>query len=236
MKVLGIDTSGLVASVAIVEENQLLSEFTINYKKTHSQTLMPMMNDMFQACGIQTSDMDAIAVASGPGSFTGLRIGAATAKGMAQGLKKPLIGIPTLDGLANNVYHASHFLICPIMDARRNQVYTASYKRQNGQLKRLTDYRAIPIEQLLQEVQQQEDPILFLGDGVDVYQEIIKKTLPTNSYQWVHTSNNRQRAATIASLGMQLVKEGKTQNYMEFVPFYLRPSQAEREYAKKHHA
>ncbi len=234
MKVLGIDTSGLVASVAIIDEDQLISEFTINYKKTHSQTLMPMMDAMFHACEIDLKEMDAIAVASGPGSFTGLRIGAATAKGIAQGLNKPVIGIPTLDGLANNVYHSASYLICPIMDARRQQVYTASYKRKENVLERVTDYRAIPIEELLQDVQRQEDPVLFLGDGVDVYRKSIEKNLPATKYEWIHGPNNRQRAASIADLGMQWLKQGKTQNYMDFAPFYLRPSQAEREYAQKH--
>ncbi|NMA82998.1 MAG: tRNA (adenosine(37)-N6)-threonylcarbamoyltransferase complex dimerization subunit type 1 TsaB [Epulopiscium sp.] len=234
MKILGIDTSGLVASVAIVDENELLCEFTINYKKTHSQTLMPMLDVMCEATNIDLKEIDVIAVASGPGSFTGLRIGAATAKGLAQGLNKPMVGVPTLDGLAYNVCHAVDQLICPIMDARRNQVYTASYQTMNHQLQRLTEYRAIPIGELLQELQQQNAPILFLGDGVTVYQDIIESTLPSTKYEWIHAPNNRQRGSSIATLGMQLVAQGQLQEYTDFAPFYLRPSQAEREYEEKH--
>ena len=126
MRVLAIDSSGLTASVAIVEEEVTIAEYTVNYKKTHSQTLLPMIDEMVKMTETDLDTIDAIAVAGGPGSFTGLRIGSATAKGLGLALDKPLIHIPTVDGLAYNVYGCED-LICPIMDARRNQVYTGMY-------------------------------------------------------------------------------------------------------------
>ena len=127
MRILGIESSSLVASVAIVEDDITMAEFTADFKKTHSQTLLPMIDDMVKLLGIELSTVDAIAVSGGPGSFTGLRIGSATAKGLGLALDKPLIHVPTLDATAYNLYGAGA-LICPIMDARRNQVYTGVYR------------------------------------------------------------------------------------------------------------
>ena len=131
MKILGIDSSGLVASVAIVENDVLLSEYTVNHKKTHSQTLLPMLDEIVKMLELDLEQIDGIAVAAGPGSFTGLRIGAATAKGLGLALKKPLISVPTVDALAYNLYGAQG-VVCPIMDARRSQVYTGIYRFVNG--------------------------------------------------------------------------------------------------------
>ena len=121
MKILALDSSGLVASVAVAEDDNLIAEYTVNYKKTHSQTLLPMLDEIAKMTELDLNTIDAIAVAAGPGSFTGLRIGSATAKGLGLALKKPLIPIPTVEGLAYNLY-GTKALICPLMDARRNQV------------------------------------------------------------------------------------------------------------------
>ena len=126
MKILGLDSSGLVASVAVIEDDVLLAESTLDYKKTHSQTLLPMMDELRQRLDLDLNSLDAIAIASGPGSFTGLRIGAATAKGLGLALGKPLVEVPTLEGLAWNLW-GSDRVVCPLMDARRNQVYTGAY-------------------------------------------------------------------------------------------------------------
>lgn len=126
MKILALDSSGMVASVAIVEEENVLAEYTLNYKKTHSQTLLPMLDEIANQIDLDLDTIDAIAVAAGPGSFTGLRIGSATAKGLGLALDKPIIPVPTVDGLAYNLYGIES-LICPLMDARRNQVYTGLY-------------------------------------------------------------------------------------------------------------
>ena len=144
MKILALDSSGLVASVAVVEDDILVAEYTMNYKKTHSQTLLPMMKEKKKAISLDLNSIDAIAVAAGPGSFTGLRIGSATAKGLGLALDKPLIGIPTVDALAYNLYDtAPDTLICPIMDARRKQVYTGIYCFENHALKILKPQDAV---------------------------------------------------------------------------------------------
>ena len=127
MKIIGIDSSGLVASVAILEDNKLVAEYTVNNKKTHSQTLLPMLEEIVASSGLDMKEIDAIAIAAGPGSFTGLRIGSATAKGLGLALKKPIVPVSTLEALAYNLY-GTDSLVCPIMDARRNQVYTGIYE------------------------------------------------------------------------------------------------------------
>ena len=134
MKIIALDSSGLVASVALLEDTGLVGEYNIQYKKTHSQTLLPMLEELKDQVELELSTVDAIAIASGPGSFTGLRIGSATAKGLAYALQIPIIEIPTLQGLACNLYGTDK-LVCPIMDARREQVYTGIYafeKKENS--------------------------------------------------------------------------------------------------------
>ena len=147
MKILAIDSSGLVASVAVVEDEILLAEFTIDYKKTHSQTLLPMLDQMTKMIELDLNSIDAIAVAGGPGSFTGLRIGSATAKGLGLALDKPLLHIPTVDALAYNLYGVET-LICPIMDARRNQVYTGVYRFEGDQFCTIKEQEPMAIEKL----------------------------------------------------------------------------------------
>lgn len=127
MKLLAIDSSGLVASIAVMEDENLIAEYTVNYKKTHSQTLLPMLNEVRNMIELDLDSIDFIAVAAGPGSFTGLRIGSATAKGLGLALGKPLVGVPTVDGMAFNLYGTDK-LVCPIIDARRGQVYTGIYE------------------------------------------------------------------------------------------------------------
>ena len=131
MRVLAIDSSGLTATVGIVEDTQTIAEYTVNYKKTHSQTLLPMIDEMTRMVDLDLSTLDAIAVAGGPGSFTGLRIGSATAKGLGLALNKPIISVPTLEGIACNFY-GTDAIICPMMDARRQQVYTGIYHFAGG--------------------------------------------------------------------------------------------------------
>lgn len=126
MKIIALDSSGLVASVALLEDDILVAEYTTNFKKTHSQTLLPMLDEIVKMTEWNAAEVDAIAVAGGPGSFTGLRIGSATAKGLGLAWKKPVISVPTVDALAYNLYGTESY-ICPLMDARRNQVYTGVY-------------------------------------------------------------------------------------------------------------
>ena len=231
MKILGLDSSGIVASVAIVEDDVLIAEYTVNYKKTHSQTLLPMLDEIAKMTELDLNSIAAIAVAAGPGSFTGLRIGSATAKGLGLALKKPLIAIPTVEGLAYNLYDISG-LICPIMDARRKQVYTGIYRFTDHQLKVVEDQMAVPMETVIEKLNQYGEAVTFLGDGVSVFHELIaeKMTVP---YSFAPAHVNKQRAAAVATLGEIYYRQGKTETAMEHVPDYLRVSQAERERAER---
>ena len=167
IKILAIDSSGLVASAAVVCGDELIAEYTINYQKTHSQTLLPMLDEIKKMVELDLESIDAIAVAAGPGSFTGLRIGSATAKGLGLALNKPLIGVPTVDGLAYNLY-GTEKLICPIMDARRSQVYTGIYTFEREEdkfaLKVIKEQCAIPMEEMISELNEIGREVIFLGD------------------------------------------------------------------------
>lgn len=231
MKILGLDSSGIVASVAIVEDENLIAEYTVNYKKTHSQTLLPMLDELAKMTELDLDTIDAIAVAAGPGSFTGLRIGSATAKGLGLALKKPLVEIPTVDALAYNLYDANA-LICPIMDARRSQVYTGIYCFQDHKLVTLEEQMAVPVAELIEKLNERGKAVIFLGDGVPVFAKTIEETLKV-PYSFAPAHVNKQRAAAVATLAQLYVKEGKVVTAMEHVPEYLRVSQAERERAQR---
>lgn len=226
MRILGIESSSLVASVAIVEDETTMAEYTVNFKKTHSQTLLPMIDEMVKLLEIDLSTVDAIAVSGGPGSFTGLRIGSATAKGLGLALHKPLIHVPTLDATAYNLY-GTEALICPIMDARRNQVYTGIYRfRESFEIVHGQD--AMDIDELMGILNSMGEPVIFLGDGVPVFRSRIEETLTVRAL-FAPAHVNRQRASAVAALGAVYFKEGKTETAMEHKPDYLRKSQAERE-------
>ena len=241
MRVLAIDSSGMTATVAVVEDTQTIAEYTVNFKKTHSQTLLPMIDTMGKMIELELKSIDAIAVAGGPGSFTGLRIGSATAKGLGLALEKPLIHVPTVDGLAYNLYGCQD-IICPIMDARRKQVYTGMYTFARRELEGsketelvldvLEAQNASPIEELTERLNIHGRPVVFLGDGVPVYQDVIKEKMRV-PFSFAPASANRQRAAVVGALGIQYYKEGKFETAMEHQPDYLRVSQAERERAEK---
>ena len=231
MRVLAIDSSGLTATVAIVEDDTTIAEFTINYKKTHSQTLLPMIDEMVKMVEADLNTIDAIAVAGGPGSFTGLRIGSATAKGLGLALGKPLIHIPTADAMAYSIYGCED-IICPIMDARRNQVYTGIYRFQEHKLVTVEAQMAVPMAEMIEKLNARGEEVVFLGDGVPVFGKMIQENLKV-PYSFAPAHVNKQRAAAVAALGGIYVKEGKIVTAMEHVPEYLRVSQAERERAQK---
>lgn len=236
MKILGIDSSGLVAAVAVWEDGILLGEYATNYKKTHSQTLLPMLDELKKMIELDLQTLDAIAVAAGPGSFTGLRIGAATAKGLGLALKKPLVEVPTLEGLAYNLVGVSD-LVCPIMDARRNQVYTGIYefipqKTQEGereyQLRTVREQAAMDIRRLLEEVAALGRDVVFLGDGVSVYRDVIRQECKVG-FSFAAPHMNAQRGASVAALGAVYFAQGRGISAAQHQPEYLRKSQAERE-------
>lgn len=226
MRILGIESSSLVASVAIVTDDVLTAEYTVNFKKTHSQTLLPMIDEISSMLELDLGDVDAIAVSGGPGSFTGLRIGSATAKGLGLALNKPLIHVPTVDAMAYNLYGTSA-LICPIMDARRNQVYTGWYHFER-EFEVVKPQCAMDIKTLLEELNARGERVIFLGDGVPVYEAVIRERM-TVPWDMAPAQSNRQRAASVAALGTVYFREGKVETAMEHAPDYLRKAQAERE-------
>ncbi|MDO4294530.1 MAG: tRNA (adenosine(37)-N6)-threonylcarbamoyltransferase complex dimerization subunit type 1 TsaB [bacterium] len=226
MKVLGIETSSLVASVALVTDEVLTGEYTVNLKKTHSQTLLTMVDELLSMLGMEPQEVDAIAVSAGPGSFTGLRIGSATAKGLGLALKKPLISVPTVDAMAYNIYGSSA-LICPIMDAKRNQVYTGWYRFEK-EFEVVRKQYVCSIEELLADLNERGERVLFLGEGALVYEKSIQN-LASFSYSFVPAQSSRQRAASVAALGLCYAKEGRLVDAAEHRPEYLRKPQAERE-------
>ena len=230
MRILGIESSSLVASAAVVENEVTLAEYTVNYKKTHSQTLLPMIDEMMRLLDMETSAVDAIAVSGGPGSFTGLRIGSATAKGLGLALKKPLIHVPTLDAMAYGLFGASG-LICPMMDARRQQVYTGIYRFEE-RFEIVMEQSALAVADLAERLNALGERVIFLGDGVPVYEKQLAETL-TVPYCFAPAHVNRQRAASVAALGAVYFAEGKTETAAEHKPDYLRKSQAEREREEK---
>ena len=229
MRVLAIDSSGLVAGAAIVEDDKVLAEYTLNDKKTHSQTLLALIDSMCQMLALDLHTLDAVAVAKGPGSFTGLRIGVSTAKGIAMALDIPVIGVPTVDALAYQIYD-SDSLICPMMDARRNQVYTGLYHVRAGKLEVVLPQAALDANEIIDVINNRKERVIFTGDGVPVYQDLIEMNIKTE-FAFAAPFAARQRAAALGILGISYAKEGRTVPAEDFRPEYLRASQAERERA-----
>lgn len=231
MRILALDSSGLVASVALVEDDVLLAEYTVNYKKTHSQTLLPMLDEVAKMIELDLQSVDAIAVAGGPGSFTGLRIGSATAKGLGLALDKPLVSVPTVDALAWNCYGSSS-VICPMMDARRDQVYTGVYRFDGEDFVVVQEQYPAAVEEIAARLNELGHPVMILGDGVPVYRSQLEALL-TVPYQFAPAHMSRQRASAVAALALRYIQNGKTETAAEHRPDYLRLSQAERERAEK---
>lgn len=234
MKILAIDSSGLVASAALMEDDNFIAEYTVQYKKTHSQTLLPMVEEICRMVELDLSTVDAIAVAAGPGSFTGLRIGSATAKGLAFALKKPIVPVPTVDGLAYQMYGAAD-LVCPIMDARRNQVYTGIYEftpDSDGQfeydMRVIRQQCAVSFDEISATLNGLDRSVIFLGDGVPVFRDRMSETLRV-PYRIAPVHRSRQSAAAVAALGCVYFKKGILESGEAHAPVYLRLSQAERE-------
>ena len=231
MKILGIDTTGQTASAALVEGDKLIAEFTMNYKLTHSQTILPMIADILERTETDKASIDCIACACGPGSFTGLRIGAATAKGFALALDKPIVAVPTLDALAYNVFETNKF-ICPIMDARRNQVYTGLYRfDEAGNLVTEMDQIPMDVNELIDLLLEKDEEVQFTGDGIQVYGSQILSKMKHARLAPAHL--NKQRAGAVGALAEKYYRGGKTVTAAEHQPEYLRVSQAERERAER---
>lgn len=225
--ILAIDSSSMVSSVALLTEDTLIAEYTINIKKTSSQTLLPMIDELFRMTGMDKRDIQAIAITGGPGSFTGLRIGAATAKGLALALGVDIISVPTIEAMAYNYNHCNK-LICPIMDARRSQVYTGIYRCEEEQLEVVMPQCAVSVDELINTLQAMQEEVIFIGDGIPVFQKKIQEKMGRQCF-FARQQSCRQKAAALGAVAWNKYKKGETVSGDAFAPEYLRMSQAERE-------
>ncbi|HLB05270.1 MAG TPA: tRNA (adenosine(37)-N6)-threonylcarbamoyltransferase complex dimerization subunit type 1 TsaB [Thermodesulfobacteriota bacterium] len=222
MKIIAMETATTVGSIAIVDDEGVISELTLNIKTTHSRKLMTAMSCILEDAGLSLDDMDGIAVSIGPGSFTGLRIALSAAKGLSYSSGKPLIGIPTLDALASNLPF-SRYLVCPILDARRGEVYTALYRSNKGSMEKLTDDMAVNPSGLLEMI---NDETIFLGDGVTAYGDFLKERLG-DLYLEASLPLRWPRASNVAMLALKRLGNGGMDNPFAIVPRYIRKSEAE---------
>lgn len=225
MRVLGLDTATLVASVAVVEGDNRVAEFTLHTEKVHSRRLMPLLDEMLAESGLAIDDIDGIAVSAGPGSFTGLRIGMTTAKGLAYALNKPIVRVSTLDALAFNLAFASG-LVCPLLDARMQEVYTAVYRTEAGEPEAVLAPAAMSLTELLSILAGKGERVIFLGDAVPKYRDEIAAKLGEQA-AWAPPPLALPRAASVAELGRRRLRRGDSDDCFTVQPFYLRRSQAE---------
>ena len=232
MKVLAIDTSTAMAGIAVVNEQGLLAEYMLNDKKTHSQKLVPMLVELLDSLKMTPADMDIFAAVTGPGSFTGLRIGVTTIKALAYAVNKPVVGVPSLDALANAVTVSEDAVVCPMMDARNNQVYTALYKSRNGIMSNLSGYMGVHVSDLVSQIEEKNENVIFTGDGSALHRDFLKIQLGERCL-FMPDFALQQMAAPAAMIALSLALRGETISCYDLMPFYLRPSQAEREYDKK---
>lgn len=230
MRILSIDSATEAATCSVIEDDKLLGEITFNYKKQHSVILMTIIDNLLKNINKTINDIDGFVVSKGPGSFTGLRIGMATIKGLSQGTNKPFVSISSLDALAYNLAYTDG-IICPILNALRGNVYTALYSFNNNKLERLTDYMVISLEELLSLLNEKNTSVTFIGDGVPLFKDSIKLSIP--NVKFAPTSLNLVKASALAELGLEKLLEGEYDDLYTSAPIYIRKSQAEREYEKR---
>lgn len=230
MKILSLDSSTESATCAILEDDKLLGEINFNYKKQHSIVLMSMIDTLLKNLKLNVDSLDGFVVSKGPGSFTGLRIGAAAIKGLSQGSGKPFVGVSSLDALAYNLSYTPG-IICPILDALRGNVYTALYTFVDNKLQIISEYMLISIDDLIQILNKHNQSVCFIGDALPKFKEKLTAEIPNVHFAPTHL--NLARSSSLGELGMNLLKSGISDDLHSFAPFYLRKSQAEREYEKK---
>ena len=230
MLILAFETSAKAASVALVENGKLLGESYQNTGMTHSQTLMVMAEDTLKTAGKTVDDVTAVAVAEGPGSFTGVRIGVAAAKGFAWGRELPCYGISTLEAMAASLGIYQGY-VCPVMDARRGQVYNAVFHMECGKCTRIREDRAISLQELGEELQKLREPIFLVGDGSNLCYNTLLESVPSLVLPEEHRMH--QRATGVALLARDAIAAGLAPSGAELEPYYLRLSQSERERHEK---
>ena len=230
MLILAFETSAKAGSVALMKEGKLLGESYNNTGLTHSQTLLKMAEDLLRSCGYTPQDVEAVAVAAGPGSFTGVRIGVAAAKGYAWGSRIPCCGVSTLEAMALTLGIWDGTVV-GVMDARRNQVYTATFRAEEGKLARLTEDRAISLEQLGEELQNSSGPVFLVGDGSNLCYTTLKAQAANLILPPEHRMHQRASGVALAAEGK--LARGEACDGAALTPNYLRLSQAERERLEK---
>ena len=229
MRILAFETSAKAGSVALLENGILLAENYCNTGLTHSQTLMVMAQDLLKSCNLKPSDVQAVAVAAGPGSFTGVRIGVAAAKGFAWGADLPCCGVSTLEAMATGLGVYDGYIL-PVMDARRSQVYNAIFRADKGNLTRITEDRAIALVDLGEEIKNLEKPIFLVGDGANLCYNTLKDVAPL---VLPPEHKMHQRAVGVALVAEKMLQTGAPCDGATVTPNYLRLSQAERERLEK---
>lgn len=230
MKILSLDSATECATAAILDDNKLLGEVVINHKKQHSVIMMPMIDSLIKSCGLTIADIDGYAISKGPGSFTGLRIGMSTIKGLVQATKKPFVAISSLDGLANNLFNVQG-IICPIIDALRGNVYTNFYRFENGKLVTLEEDQLLSIDEVIEKCSSFKENVTFIGDGTYKFATKLTEALPKALIAPSHL--NLAKASSIGLLGYLKLSQGQSDNVLSSAPVYLRKCQAEREYDAK---
>lgn len=228
MLILAMDSTAVAASVALLDNGAPLAAFHLNNGNTHSETLLPMVESVLRCTGKTVNDIDLFAVSAGPGSFTGVRIGVATVKGLAFGKRKPCVGVSTLEALAENLVPTGG-LLCPVMNARRGQVYNALFRVENGALTRLCPDRALSVEELEAELLTYSEPVTLCGDGA----EPVKNSFTKCDVALPPLTLIEQNAVSVALCAARMAKEGRTCTDKELKPVYLRMPQAERERLQK---
>lgn len=223
MRVVGIDTSTASGSVGLINDEDVIAEHLLNLPVNHSERLLATIELVLREARWKMEEIDGWAITAGPGSFTGLRIGLSTVKGLAFATGKPVAGVPTLDALASQISPAP-YLICPILDARKKEVYTAFYQYEEGfTLRRRSDYQAIRPEDLVKKIGEQT---IFVGDGVKTYGDFLRKSLPSFAI-FPPSSLNVLHGARVAQWGLELLRRKEHSDLSAFVPIYVRPSEAE---------
>jgi tRNA threonylcarbamoyladenosine biosynthesis protein TsaB len=233
MLILALDSSTRVGSVALVSDGALEAEYTLSVQRTHAERLLPAIAQVLKDSGRVPADLDVVAVTRGPGSFTGIRIALATAKGLAYALRRPLVGVSTLSALAYGVARLADFA-CPLIDARRGEAYTAVYRTlSTGEAERVTDYLALPVRDLLDRLGKYEGRIAFTGDGAALHAGVIQSVLGERAV-FPAEAVAALRGAWVAALAAARLTRGETDSPATLAPLYVRPAEAEVKWAAQH--
>ncbi len=234
MKVLGIETSSGICSAALADGEKIKDEISLNEGLVHSEKLLTLVDKLLKRNRVSIGGLDGIAVSTGPGSFTGIRVGVSAARGLAQGLKAPLAGISSLDGLAYNALGTKKVdggIICPVINALRGEVFTAVYRRVKGGIRRLTEYSLIEMDSLLNDLSNKKEEVYFFGDAVDLHIDLIKSS--PGRYEIAGRKIRYASALSIIMAGMKKIPESKKGNYTEVLPLYIRKPEAEVKWREK---